>query len=1119
MTPEFQAAYKQLNNAQRQAVDAIEGPVLVVAGPGTGKTQLLSMRAANILRLTDTAPNNILCLTFTDNAARNMRERLESIIGQSAFHVAIYTFHSFGSDIINRYPDYFLKRQLLQQVDELGRYELLREIFDQLPHSNPLSIKVGDDFIFLKDTLNAISWFKQNALSPLELHKIIKNNNLFFESLKSALADTFAITPSTKFLASYTHLLNKMSKQKSGLYYFGFPDYATECTADLAKALKNTDAKGRYAPAITAWRNAWCQKDAAGHHIFKDSGRNSRKIQAVANVYQKLLDSMSAKGLYDFDDMIMETVHAMESNDDLKLNLQERFQYVLVDEFQDTNKAQLRMMTSLGDNPINQERPNIMAVGDDDQAIFSFQGAEASNMGIFVRQYKNPILITLNENYRSTDQILDAGFSVAEQISDRFEAFIPDNHKALEAKASYKFHNLQKLDFHSELAQYGWIAEQVSILLNEGIRPESVSIIAPRHRYLERLMPYLGNLSIPIAYERRENILDAPIIVQLLSMAELVVAIAENRQDAVDGLISKVLSFDFWEISAQDLIDVSLHCYNNNLHWLAVLPKYKNIKLKSIVAWFLELAKQGTLEPLEYILDQFMGTVPGSALNELEHIEIKIAPKPNKSSFVSPMRYYYFNLKRYDNSTAEYLTLLGQLSSLRQHLRAWKPNQMLYINDLAEFASLHHAAKIKIIDSNPHTQTTNAVQVMTAYKAKGLEFDAVFVINAQDEIWGPTSRTRSPGITMPKNLPIEPASDRDNDKLRLLFVAMTRAKHSLYITGYTHDLSNKLSPGLSFLNTLKFKQAIKETRFIEKPASAQAIEILSTDWAYRFRQIIADKPTLFEPILERYKLNVTHLNNFVDVTQNGPEYFLMHNLLRFPEAPTPSAAYGDAVHKTLQWGHVNLLASGKLPSIAKMQAFFVDSLDRKHLKLTENKRLKRRGQDAIKLYIEQRGYLFKSQDIVEQSFENEGAKIGSAHITGKIDKISLNSIVGASVIDFKTGKPALSWQGKDDYEKLKLHKYRQQLLFYKILIENSATYRGNSTVSMGKLDFVEASERGQLEPNLQLNFVSSEILTFIRLVESVWSHITQLNFPDVSKYPKNTRGLLQFEQDLIDGKV
>ncbi len=183
--------------------------------------------------------------------------------------------------------------------------------------------------------------------------------------------------------------------QVSGKSYFGFPEYAAECAAELEQAISETDPGGRFAKPITAWRNAWCKKDAEGKHGFKDGGQNYRKMHALANVYQELVDVMSAQGLYDFDDMVMEAVHAMERNDELRFNLQERYQYVLVDEFQDTNKAQLRMLAALGDNPVHEGRPNIMAVGDDDQAIYSFQGAEVSNMAQFSKLFKEPAVVSL----------------------------------------------------------------------------------------------------------------------------------------------------------------------------------------------------------------------------------------------------------------------------------------------------------------------------------------------------------------------------------------------------------------------------------------------------------------------------------------------------------------------------------------------------------------------------------------------------------------------------------------------------------------------------------------------------------------------------------------------------
>src|SRR5687768_1759573 len=104
---QFSEGYKQLNDAQRAAVDTIDGPVLVIAGPGTGKTQLLSMRAANIVQRTDATPQNILCLTFTESAAANMRQRLIQLMGPEGNKVAVHTFHSFGSEIINRYTEFF----------------------------------------------------------------------------------------------------------------------------------------------------------------------------------------------------------------------------------------------------------------------------------------------------------------------------------------------------------------------------------------------------------------------------------------------------------------------------------------------------------------------------------------------------------------------------------------------------------------------------------------------------------------------------------------------------------------------------------------------------------------------------------------------------------------------------------------------------------------------------------------------------------------------------------------------------------------------------------------------------------------------------------------------------
>src|SRR5688572_23021790 len=140
---QFAQEYARLNDKQRQAVDRIEGPVMVIAGPGTGKTQILAARIGKILLDTDTSPSNILCLTYTDAGALAMRRRLVQFIGSDAYKVNIYTFHAFCNDIIQENLSLFEKNQL-DPISELERIELLKQLIDEFPKDHPLKRYRGD---------------------------------------------------------------------------------------------------------------------------------------------------------------------------------------------------------------------------------------------------------------------------------------------------------------------------------------------------------------------------------------------------------------------------------------------------------------------------------------------------------------------------------------------------------------------------------------------------------------------------------------------------------------------------------------------------------------------------------------------------------------------------------------------------------------------------------------------------------------------------------------------------------------------------------------------------------------------------------------------------------------
>lgn len=187
-TRAYEQAYEMLNAEQRTAVDQIDGPLLVIAGPGTGKTQLLSARAAHILQATDALPQNILCLTFTESGAANMRERLTRFIGKQAYDVQIGTYHSFGSDLIRRFPEYFTELRLEQPIDELGKYQLIESIVQRLSYRDPLKQTQHH----LRDLIATISEVKRGLLAPDDLRSIAAENTQLLQVVADGLRSIFA---------------------------------------------------------------------------------------------------------------------------------------------------------------------------------------------------------------------------------------------------------------------------------------------------------------------------------------------------------------------------------------------------------------------------------------------------------------------------------------------------------------------------------------------------------------------------------------------------------------------------------------------------------------------------------------------------------------------------------------------------------------------------------------------------------------------------------------------------------------------------------------------------------------------------------------------------------------
>lgn len=1088
---DFDSRYKKLNDRQRQAVDTIDGPLLVIAGPGTGKTELLSMRAASILRHTDTLPETILCLTFTESGATAMRRRLAEIIGTDAYRVAVHTFHSFGSEIINQHREFFYHGAEFQPADELASYEILREIFDSLGHANPLASRMNGEYVHLRDTMRTISELKRSGLTSDELRQIIDAGDQLLDSFESDIAAVFASRVTKSTIEKILPFTEMIAASAPPTLPRGITPLSHALSLSLARAYDEARELDSTRP-ITAWKKSWLQRDEAGELVFRDRHAHT-KLRAVCDIYHLYLERMQTAALYDYDDMILEVVQAMERHSDLRYNLQERYQYIMVDEFQDTNLAQLRILFGLTDNALSEGRPNIMAVGDDDQAIYSFQGADVTNIYKFRTTYREPAIITLADNYRSLAPILADARAVITQGDGRLEQSLSYVDKQLSAhRGTGRGQVVHLYEFDTADSERHWIASQIRSQIDAGTSPDDIAVLARRHSDLVAILPHLTEQRLVVNYERRDNILDIDSIRLILLIAEVVTEIADASHDQADTLLPELLSHPAFGLDSVLIWRLSLTSYRDRRLWMEIMETTP--ELQPLHAWLIDLGRRVDTDPFERLIDDIIGNI-----DEPAH------------GYQSPLYEYFFSPERLVADPDAYVRCLGALSTLRRHLVNYRPHDIPHLSDLLDFVALHRQLGTSLLAHTPPSEHDSAaIHLMTAHKSKGLEFDTVYITGATDNAWGQRARSRAPMISYPHNLTeVASTSDSYDERLRLFYVAMTRAKSHLNISYATSDDQARGTLPAAFLAGTDLTA---ETVTPPADYDTRTQAALSAWHAPLIAPISRDMRALLAPTLERYRLSATHLNNFIDLCYGGPEHFLMHNLLHFPQAKSASASYGTAIHSALQRAHNHLTATDSRRPIEDVLGDFHTILDEQYLTRDEHDKLLTRGTEALSVFLDAHYDEFRPGQQTELNFASQAVQLGEARLTGSLDLVDVRE-GRITVTDYKTGSPSRDWRGRSDYERIKLHKYRQQLMFYQLLVRHSRDY-SRLEFGGGVLQFVEPSRTGQVYA-LEATFTEPELTEFGRLIQAVWRRIMALDLPDVSSYEPNYQGILAFERDLI----
>ncbi|HEV9035397.1 MAG TPA: ATP-dependent helicase, partial [Puia sp.] len=490
----FQEEYQQLNEQQRLAVDNTEGPVMVIAGPGTGKTQILAARIGKILLDTDVFPGNILCLTYTEAGAIAMRRRLLSFIGPDAYKVHIHTFHSFCNDIIQENLSLFEKTSL-DPISDLEKIQLFKALIDRFPKNHPLKRYRGDVYFEMNNLQNLFSTMKREGWNP-----------------------TFI-------------------KEKIDQYLASLPDreeyIAKRATASFKKGEVRTDK------------------------IAEETER-MEKLRAAVDEFDRYQELMRVHNRYDFDDMINWVIRAFGENKPLLSSYQERYQYILVDEYQDTSGVQNRLVNLL----ISYwEQPNVFVVGDDDQSIYRFQGANVENMLEFAQQYQKDLLtVVLTNNYRSTQPILDVSRTLIQRNQERLVRQIPGLSKHLLAshpRTRQLRYPPRLLEYLSPRQEMTGITLRVEQLLAKGISPGHIAIIYKENRYGEELARFLQLKNIPVYSKRSLDLFGIALAQQIILLLRYLAA-EHDAPYGGDEMLFEILHFHFFGIAPIEIAKLSV---------------------------------------------------------------------------------------------------------------------------------------------------------------------------------------------------------------------------------------------------------------------------------------------------------------------------------------------------------------------------------------------------------------------------------------------------------------------------------------------------------------------------------------------------------------------------------
>ncbi|MEM9545657.1 MAG: ATP-dependent DNA helicase [Bacteroidota bacterium] len=980
----FLEAKEMLNPNQREAVDQIYGPVMTVAGPGTGKTQLLAVRIGTILQLTDASISNILSLTFTDAGSMAMRERLKSFIGPEAYNANIFTFHAFCNYVIQENIQYFGGLRNLQLISDLELVDVYREIIDGFSNDHPLKRFYGNLYYEARRLKNLFNTMKREGWTAEEIESHVLALEHYYN----------AVDENGEFLNPKYVCKRKQTGSLTGKIY-----QKGEVNQDKVQIEIN-----KFAGLVAA----------------------AKELKTYDAILQK-------KERYDYNDMILWVIKAFKEHDELLAVYQERFRFLLVDEYQDTNGSQNELLFLLADNPVD-DRPNIFIVGDDDQSIFRFQGANMNNILEFADKY-NPVEIVLENNYRSHQSILDSSKTLIENNAERLVNLRP--HLTKELIESRKIED--RTGAKPIIKRFKNVAqEEIGIISDilkrnkEGTPYNKMAIIYRKHSQAEDLVKYLTFIGVPLNIKRRVDVLKQQETKKLVKILKYITS-EMVKPNTGEKMLFEIMHFDYFGIKSRDVALVSMYCsrrsendQDDDKRWRFVISDVKSLKeagiedVEAIIrfsdaleSWIQDIPNVTAQILFEKILTK--GRVMDTVLEDEDKVW--------KLQLINTL----FNFIKDESTKTENISMpaiLDFIDKMEENEIEMPLNRIVFSED--------------------------GINFLTAHGAKGLEFDNVYIIRADSRSWV-EKKYGNNNYKFPVSLvPASEKSDIEDDR-RLFYVAMTRAKNYLTISYSDFNNEEKALEPARFIS--EFSDGEDEVKTVEIP-DEEVLTYKASLMRYRKGKAQLIEKDLIDNVLQSFKISTTSLNKFL----RCPITFYFENILRVPMARTAANGFGNAIHYALEMLFIELEddPERKIPGVERLLTYFEKGMKKYHSHFTPKER--ELSEVRGKMLLENYYMTYKDEWSLPRKYELEfdiKTEFQGVPISGKLDRVSIFDD-HLEVIDYKTGKydsaKLKGPVGEDDLG----GDYWRQIVFYKLLLSGDERLR--LPMRTGVMDFVEMKD-------------------------------------------------------------